>query len=828
MNQHRTDLSRWSLVLALLILPLVLYWPFILGGKALFWGTPLLQFWPWRQFAAEQLHAGRIPLWNPYAGNGVPLLADHQSAIFYPPNVIFWLLPVHYAMGLSLALHAMLAGGAMVALARDLGLSRFAGLIAALAFMFSGYMVARGSFLTEISALPWLPLIWLFTRRVICTHRVVCTRRVVQRRRLSDVAWLALAIAMQFLAGHAQTWFYSLWSMGAYVLWLGIKLQVADRKSDAARGKGSRLTPHASRLTHLTQFVSRNRQFIVTMCILLLAVLWAMALSMAQFLPTLELSRLAGRAGREEWESYSLQYSFWPWRLLTLLAPDFFGNPVQGNYWGYATYWEDAGYIGLLPVVFVILAVNAWFRRRKQADCSAALRETPFWAVLALVALILAMGKNMPLYMLLYRYVPGFAMFQAPARLLCLYTPAVALLAGIGVDALLPSEAFAKKAARWLVGGGGILLASGAAFLILPGVEATFISATARMALLLVLSLLLLLWGNAMRPGHRHRRYWQWIVAGFVAVDLIWAGYALNPAVDAGLYRSQTNTGAFLRTDDQGRMVYLPGTRQALMFERYLDFADYGPPEIDRWWPMREDLAPDLGMVEHIPSANSFEPLLEEHYYALMQAVGEMPHDLALRTLGLMNVAYILDPADDWPEERIYRAATVNVYRNPYLLPRAYVVYEAYWVSDDGEALAALAAPDFDPARQVVLVDSAHSTLSDSIPPAADVGPAPVPVILPSGPNQVKISTKMPLPGYLVLADTYYPGWRATVDGDRIQILRANTAFRALRLDAGEHEIVFEYRPVSFTAGWVCSLIAFGAAVVVGIKVLLDRRAGSR
>ena len=127
--------------------------------------------------------------------DGLPLLADHQSAVFYPPNLIFLVLPIERALGLSLVFHAILAGGAMYAFARELGLTRLGGMVSALAFMFSGYMVARGSFLTEVSALPWLPLLLLYGRRL------------VRRGKRIDAALLAVSLALQFLAGHAQTWF---------------------------------------------------------------------------------------------------------------------------------------------------------------------------------------------------------------------------------------------------------------------------------------------------------------------------------------------------------------------------------------------------------------------------------------------------------------------------------------------------------------------------------------------------------------------------------------------------------------------------------------------
>ncbi len=781
-------LPRWVAPVLVIALPLALYWPFVFGGKAIFWGTPLMQFWPWRQFAVEQLRGGHLPLWNPYSGNGAPLLADHQSAVLYPLNVIFMIFPTHYALGLSLALHAMLAGGTMYALARELRLTRFAALVAALAFMFSGYMVSRGSFVTEISALPWLPLIWLYTRRVI------------RRRQWGDAARLALAIALQFLAGHAQTWFYSLWSMSGYALWLAITCPQADRPA------GHR--PGIARLA--TRVFFRSWPIAV-------AVVWAVALTAAQFLPTLEQSRLAGRAARADWERYALQYSFWPWRVLTLLAPDFFGNPAKGNFWGYATYWEDAGHIGVLPFLLAVLALIAWFKGRRRGDRPAAMRETPFWAASALIALLLAMGKNTPFYMLLYRYVPGFGAFQAPARLLCIYTPAAALLAGIGADTLAPSREFGKKAMRWLVGSVGVLLASGAAFLILPGVQATFISATARLALFLTLSLLLLLWGNSMWLGHPRRRLWQLAAALFIAIDLISAGYTLNPAIDADLYRTPTEIGAFLKADGQGRTFYFAGSRQTLMFEHYLSFGDYGRAEVEHWRQMREDLLPDLGMVEHVPSANSFEPLIEARYHHLLQAIEEMPHETALRVLGMMNVAYILDPANDWDEPIIYRAPSVNVYRNPYTQPRAFIVERARVAQTAAEALALLAAPDFDPASEVILETPVNLEQVDD-----PTGRGSFQLdILPSRPTRVKIRAVLPRPGCLVLSDVYYPGWQATVDGERVNILRANYAFRALPLDAGEHEVLLAYKPRA-NWGWLGSALAAIAILAVAGRDILN------
>jgi uncharacterized membrane protein YfhO len=75
----------------------------------------------------------------------------------------------------------------------------------------------------------------------------------------------------------------------------------------------------------------------------------------------------------------------------------------------------------------------------------------------------------------------------------------------------------------------------------------------------------------------------------------------------------------------------------------------------------------------------------------------------------------------------------------------------------------------------------------------------------------------MTQPGYLVLTDTYYPGWRATVDGQPAEILEANHAFRAVQLDRGEHTVTFEYEPLSFRLGAWLTLLALVVLVVIPI-----------
>src|SRR5512137_2112584 len=152
--------------LVLILAPLVLFWRVVFAGRVLFWGVPLLQFYPWQQFAAEMWRSGNAPLWNRFVGNGAPLAANLQSAAFYPLNVLYLILPVERALGYTAVLHVILAGLAMYAWGRAFGLRPLAALVGALAFQLSQFFIARFGFLSVTATFPWLA-VWLWRSEVL-------------------------------------------------------------------------------------------------------------------------------------------------------------------------------------------------------------------------------------------------------------------------------------------------------------------------------------------------------------------------------------------------------------------------------------------------------------------------------------------------------------------------------------------------------------------------------------------------------------------------------------------------------------------------------------
>ena len=324
------DYARAWRALTLVAPTLVLFWEIVFSGRVLFWGAPLMQFGPWYRAAVEAFRIGEWPLWNPLVGNGAPLLANYQTAPFYPPNWLHLVAPPARAMSWLMVLHVLWAGLGACRYAKEINLGRFSRLVSALSFMLSGYLVSRLGFPSIGSTLPWLP--WIFW----------AMERLLKRPTLGRSTVLAFCLGLQWLAGHAQTSFYTGLALAGYLVW---------------RLAGARPRSHEE--------ASRNNLWVNLALALLFAILVGFGVAAIQLVPTAELLLHSQRASGVE-TGFGMTYSLWPLRVIAFFSPRFFGHPATGNYWGYCcNYWEDNGYLGLLPLLLATGAVTGWFRRWK-------------------------------------------------------------------------------------------------------------------------------------------------------------------------------------------------------------------------------------------------------------------------------------------------------------------------------------------------------------------------------------------------------------------------------------------------------------------------------
>ena len=820
-------LRRWPDYLPLTLLALTILTLFyrLIFGEVIFWGLPSLQFYPWRQFALSELAAGRLPLWNPYNGAGAPLLANYQIALLYPPNWLYLLLPGPQTMGLLGMAHLLLAGFGMWLLTGRLHCDRLGRGIATLAYPLSSTLVARFGTAPMLDVAAWLPWLMLAVDGMVDS--------VTIRRLLA----LSAVSAMLLLTGHAQWTFYCLALAGAYALW-----QVLSRRQ----------TP-----------VAVLRMVIAGAAALALAV----GLAAAQLLPTAEYMAQSQRASGVD-QTFALNFSYAPLSLLTLFNPNFFGNPGDGSYGIKGEYFETTAYVGILPAVLAILVTIHYLRQRRRRRESTVVsrpgtdtgvqpqstsatgspspalwkrgpgdevNRIPFFALVGIISVALAFGQYTPLGGLLYRFVPTFNLFQAPARWLLLTVFSLAILSAQATSFWQPTanRRVQRNIAVALIGSVILILAGLGAQIVLASAKPITHQLAQGMATTGVLALIASAIFATQPSNPLKRQRWQIAVLLFVALDLWWANSLSNPSVPASFYQNGNSNGA-------GRLFWPdPGNEQLPQsaFDGYLRPDDYRVA-VQNWQSYRRSDLPDMNMLDLQPVFNNFDPLRPDGFerFSRLLNANPTPAPNLLRAAGIAQVVGSAAPA------------TVP--------DRVWVVPQAVSAASPDAAEQAITAPGWD-ASQSVVVENPESPLSPTLSPMStgekgveqDLSPgSPSPVfwergtggevnlgasatILDESPLSLDIAVAVPPGGgFLVMADTFYPGWQATLGAQPAMIYRANVAFRAVAVPEGQHRVSMTYAPRTWQAGRTISTVSFGLAILLIFAALaanlLRRRKG--
>lgn len=287
----------------------------------------ITQIYPWRYFAINEIKQGRIPLWNPYSFSGTPHLANYQSAVLTPFNLLFF-LPLDFidAWSLLVLLQPLLAGLFMYLFVRKLKLSNYASLLSSFSFMFCGFITAWMGYATLAYSIIFIPLALFLIENHISSKRNIW------------LVLLSLTFPLSFFSGHFQSSLYFLLAVFLYIFY-GF-------------------------------FTSKKKRIYAK---ILLYVLFGIFLIMPQVVPSIEFYFLSVRSGIfSKFEAIPLTY------FPTLFAPDFYGNPVTRNDW-FGHYAEWSGFAGAICFAFSLFTI--FFNRTKKAF---------FFIILAVISLLLA------------------------------------------------------------------------------------------------------------------------------------------------------------------------------------------------------------------------------------------------------------------------------------------------------------------------------------------------------------------------------------------------------------------------------------------------------
>lgn len=787
----KTSISKNKYLLLILVTALIFFYP-IFKGEIPFPGDLLVHFYepyraypvlnyqsgaavpsknqgtdvvrhifPWKNFTIESLKQGEIPFWNPHNFSGSPLMANFQSAVFYPLSIVFFVLPFLSAWTLYIFLAPVLACFFMYLFLKELKLTQIASLFGGIVFAFSSYMVVWMEYGNIGHTFLWLPLGLLFTERI------------TRGESFKNNFYLIIVLFMSILAGYIQGFFYLAGVIFFYFLAKSII----------------------------------GKSLSIKKCILFLGTLiFPVLLSLFQSLPTKELFDVSTRSNYTLAQIKDLLNPWW--YSITVIVPNFFGNPAVGNHWFYGTYIERVSYVGIIPFsLFIYALIN--FKKRK---------EILIFGVIGILAFIFSLDLLFTKYFFEIP-IPTLST-TVPTRMLCIFEFCAAVLAAIGFDFL--RQKYNKKSlfisflfvffllvSAWIVAMFGSRLFN---------IDPTNLSVAKRNLLLptglmFSFSILSILWFKKIKfslilifaLAIFELFYFFDKITPFSPKEFI---YPKTPVIsflqqNAGINRFWGYGSGYVESDFQTfDNTFSPEGVDAMHIGRYGELLKAsGNGRISEDLPrMDANLAPGYGTAD-----------LRQNKYRQ-------------RLLDLLGIKYVLNKTEsgavdygtfpDSTYKYIYHDGSYQIYENKEALPRAFLASGYVVETNDQKILDKIFDTNFDLKRILILEEKISPAVEFTSDDNASLK------IKKYGNNDVSILTSTKKDNLLFLSDAYVSGWKANIDGKETKIYRADFAFRAIVVPKGEHVVTFSYIPDSFILGLKISSVAFLVFVIMFFAIL--------
>lgn len=329
------------------------------------------QLYPWRTEVTRLIKNKTVPLWNPYNFSGSPLLANIQSAVFYPLSLIYLVFSQPTAWTILVILQPLLSSLFMYLFGRSVGLSRSGAFLSAVSYGYCLYMSVFLEYNSLGHVMIWLPLALL-------------SIEMIKKQKPAGFILYPLTIAITITAGHLQLFGLLLGFSVVYAVW---------------------------RLRHTV----RSLAFVIVFT------LFGVGLGAIQLIPTFELIGLSARAS-QPYEFLIEKLLIQPTQLLLFIAPDIFGNPATRNYLIPDTYPGNALYIGVIPFLFALIGI--W-----KFKTNTLIRG--FYIASGILLLFMV---NHPVTRLFYRLNIPLVSTSSPTNAIFLLSFCLTLLSGFGVD----------------------------------------------------------------------------------------------------------------------------------------------------------------------------------------------------------------------------------------------------------------------------------------------------------------------------------------------------------------------------------------------------------
>jgi hypothetical protein len=722
------------------------------------------QFYPYMAFTQKTLREGQIPLWNPHNFAGNPHAAEWQSSIFYPLQMLLAVLPLNVWWTAYQAVGFFLAGIFTYAYLRNLKLSAIPAFFGAATFMLSGFMSgwSMGVFVAPHTII-WLPLILLSIDKIINSSPII--------RHSSSIKqwWLIglLSLVFSILAGFWQTTFYVMVVAFIYIIYRSLKIP---------------------KLT------------------LLILVWFPLSLFLVGFylFPAIELFQRSSRLivnSSVNYQQYLLGYLLPVRHLMTLLAPDYFGHPTTGNYFGgiNGSYYEQVIYVGIIPLTMALFSLFVRSRHRSLIK---------FWLFLILFSFALAFDNF--LARLVYILRAPVISTSIPNRILFVSTFGLSVLAAFGIESLkkvnrkplslifrlmaIALVVIALQTAIWknkffITSLRNLVLPMG--IFVIPWVALEIGRYNLKKSGAVIFILIILSSFQALYQHHKFTAFseQEFIFPRHLTIDWL--------SKNAGYYRFTGYNGKYLEDN----------------FSTY-----FGLYSIEGY-----DALNDFRRSQLIFSSATGK--LSPSFMTSSDAVLDrnLVNSNTLKLMSLMGIRYLVDRPEwidvgatgglprlpDDKQKLVWQDGDWKIWEYLDAYPRAFLVGNYEVVHDGQETIDRLYSDDFNSRETVLLSQPLSGGLDIS---ADETGSVSVEKYTPT---KIVFKTKSKTAQLLFLSDTYYPGWWSRIDdGQKQAVLMADYALRAVAVPKGEYTVTMWYFPDSFKNGLILSLITVITVII--------------
>lgn len=796
-----TSLRLRSFVI-FLALSFIFFSSFFINGRAFLAADNLYLHWPWKYYAPpgfsphntlitdpvnssyaevynKALKEGHLNQWSPYVLTGIPGVMGGAGPYFPVKMLLHRLFTTPVALTLSLFIHVMVMGFFMFLYLNEIGAGWRGALFGGIAYMFNGCAMVWLEFEMWVIVGAYLPLLLLFMERYLG-----------EKRFLYAFAG-GLVFGSMLLNSSFQLTLYA----GVFIAFYTFFLVARHYRTGKWRG-----------MAH------------IAVCVLITGIT-GILVGAIEILPFLELASDSSRISRVfEFHQFFDTLARVPFRyFVTLFFPDFFGSPVLHfnlipalPSQEYMNYNELTLYMGI-STVFAFAA------------CIVGRKNSFSRFYLFMTVMVVAMITGTYVYYPFFKLVPGMNKMN-PTRLIFLFVFMVSAASGLGIKAL--EEMTAHKRKNFL----GVVLVITAVVVLMSffgsspeiirwfnkeefervpqpiaaGLAAAIsdlrgiFSPVIYKPLILTLVAFCLFSLFALIRKRKINNAVFVLILAILSYDLISFGRNYNTVIEPEYIYPKTPAIEFLLRQP-GPFRVVQDADSGLFINALIPF---GLEEVGGYMSVYPDRINKL--MSYIQNGDrTFEGDIFDRWVTF----GSRGTNLSLPIFDLLNVRYLLTAPYVEIRNKKYKLVfreDLAVYENMEVMPRAFVVHNYAVKNDIKQLLQYMWSDAFDMKKQVVLEKEPSPEFTAGI--HAPLYP-PQTTFEKYTPDEIIVRADLSTNGWLVLSDTYYPGWRAEVDGKEIMIHRANVNFRAVELTAGKHQVSFTYRPAPARLGMFLSLI---------------------